>query len=61
MRIRQWWGVLVERAQRLLRDSRLGRNARRVGLRWQTCRRCGSRSCLPAGGDRLCGGCRSLQ
>ena len=58
MRIREWGGALVERAQRLLPDSR---NAWRVRLTWQTCRRCGSKSYLPAGDDRLCGSCRSLQ
>jgi hypothetical protein len=61
MRIRAWWGALVEQAQRLVPDSRPGSNARRVHLTWQTCRRCRSRSYLPAGGDRLCGSCRSLQ
>jgi hypothetical protein len=61
MRIRAWWGALVERAQRLLPDSRPGSNARRVRLTWQTYRRCGSKSYLPAGDDRLCGSCRSLQ
>ena len=30
MRIRQWWAALVEQAQRLLRDTRPGSNARRV-------------------------------
>jgi ribosomal protein S27AE len=61
MRIGECWAALVERAQRLIRDSRPGRNARRVRLTWQTCRRCGSKSYLPAGDDRLCGSCRSLQ
>jgi hypothetical protein len=61
MRIRAWWGALVERAQRLLRDARPGSNARRVRLTWQTCRRRGSRSYLPTGDDRLRGSCRSLQ
>lgn len=33
----------------------------RVRLTWQTCRRCGSYSFLPAGSDGRCGGCLSLQ
>jgi ribosomal protein S27AE len=61
MRIRAWWGALVERAQRLLPDARPGSNAWRVRLTFQTCRRCGSKSYLPAGDERLCGSCRSLQ
>ena len=60
MRRRAWWGALVERAQRLWRNARPGRNARRVRLTFQTCRRCESKSYLPAGDDRLCGSCRSL-
>jgi len=61
MRIGGRWGALVERAQRLLRDSHRGRRTRRVRLMLQTCRRCGSRSYLPVGDDRLCRSCRSLQ
>ncbi len=61
MRLRGCWVALVKRAKRLLRGPRRGRRARRVRLMLQTCRRCGSRSYLPAGDDRLCGSCRSLQ
>ena len=55
------WGALVKRTQQLLRDSHRGRRTRRVRLMLQTCRRCRSRSYLPADGDRLCGVCRSPQ
>ncbi len=59
---RGWrWIALVDKVQRLWRDSRRGSRPRRVRLTWQTCRRCGSSSFIPVSHDRLCGGCRSLQ
>jgi hypothetical protein len=48
----RWWAAMA--ARRRARRSR-------VRLTWQTCRRCGSYSLLPASSDQLCGGCRSLQ
>lgn len=54
------WGALVEQAQRLWPGSGRFNRARRGRLTWQTCRRCGSRSYLQTGGERLCGGCQSL-
>ena len=53
------WRALVKRAQRLWPGSRRVSRAQRVRLTWQTCR--DARSYLRIGGDRLCGGCRSLQ
>jgi ribosomal protein S27AE len=52
MGLRRWWAEVVER-----RRVRRGR----VRVTWQTCRRCGSYSFQPAGSDRLCGSCLSLQ
>lgn len=51
------WVVLPDRVQRLWSGSRRKHRARQIRLRWQTCRRCLSKSYLPA--DQLCGGCRS--
>ncbi len=48
------WYALVECVRRWWWPSLQG-----IRLTWETCRRCQSKSYLPA--DRLCDGCRSLQ
>ena len=48
---RRWAAMVARRRTR----------RRRGRLMWQTCRRCGSYSLLPASSDPLCGGCLSLQ
>jgi ribosomal protein S27AE len=54
-----WWaGLAARRAERAAR--RLARRWR-IRLTGQTCRRCGAYAFMPAAGDRLCGGCRSLR
>ncbi len=57
------WARLIERWRERKRARRRNRwmRARRVRLTWQTCRRCGSGSFLPATADRVCGGCLSLR
>ncbi|MGH3837635.1 MAG: FAD-dependent monooxygenase [Pseudonocardiaceae bacterium] len=63
MRMSDRWAVWVgrRRAQKLSRNRRRGMRLLRVRVTWQTCRRCGSSSFIPASADRLCGGCHSLQ
>jgi hypothetical protein len=55
------WRAVVERVPRLRPGSRRVSSARRGRSKWQSCRRCPSRSYLRIGGDLLCSGCRSLQ
>ncbi len=57
------WARLVERRRELKQSRRRYRRlrGRRVRVSWQTCRLCGSGSFIPAGSDRVCGGCLSLQ
>lgn len=50
--VRELWAALLAR-----RRARPGR----VRVKWRICRRYGSYSSQPAGNDRLCGGCLSLQ
>jgi uncharacterized OB-fold protein len=63
MRLGRGWARLVakhrERKQQRRRDRWM--RGRRTKLTWQTCRRCGSCSFLPAKGDQVCQGCLSLQ
>jgi ribosomal protein S27AE len=57
------WARLVERRREQKRSRRRYRRmrTRRVRVTWQTCRKCGSGCFLPVRGDRICGGCLSLQ
>jgi uncharacterized OB-fold protein len=57
------WARLVQRRRERKRSQRRYRRLRvRKGrVTWQICRQCGSGSFLPVRGDRVCGGCLSLQ